>query len=322
MNASYETRLLLQCLNSFFFVHLLFSFAVFVLTPLALWCAEHTRPAAGVRLLFFFRLFPVLAAIYAAVAIALPSYLRLEPETESERIGVWAICFAVLGISVWIRPMVQTLRALWKSSQFVKQALGVAQPSSIASTPVWLLENGAPQVAVAGILRPRMLLSESAIQIFSPEELNVVLLHEKAHQQSRDNLTRLLLLFLPDSVPFVSFTASLNRACKRLCEWAADDYASAGDSQNSITLARALVCFARHQPRASGCTLATSLVDDTCDLARRIERLLGRRQTSRSNAKTYFAFALLVGASAALFASTLHFADLPDVHRLLEFLSR
>jgi hypothetical protein len=321
MSASYEARLLLQCLNLFFFVHLLFSCALLAFTPFGVSAAERVRPATGVRLLLLLRVFPVLAALYAAIAIALPSYLRLESNTESERIGVWGICFAAFSISLWIRPLIRTIRALSRSAQFVKEARQMAQPSNVASSPVWLLGNGGPRIAVAGLFRPRVLLSESVLRIFSQEELDVVLLHEQAHQQSRDNLRRLLLLLFPDALPFVSFAHSLDKACKRLVEWAADDYASAGDSRSSITLARALVCFARHQPRGSACTLATSLVDDTCDLARRVERLLSPRQTAPSGARTYAACAVLIAASTVIFAAAIHSAGLPNIHRLLEFLS-
>ncbi len=321
MNASYGVRLLLQCLDSFFFVHLAVSFALTLIAPLGIWCAERIRPASGIRLLLVLRLFPVLAATYAALAIALPSYLRLEPAAESERIGPLAICFAVVGISLWIRPGARTIKALWISNQLLKHAEQAAQPSRIASGSVWLLRDGAPRVAVAGLWRTRVLLSESAIKLLVQDELDVVMRHESAHQQSRDNLKRLLLLLLPDALPFVTLAPSVERACKRLVEWAADDYAVAEDSEKSLALARALVCFARNQTSGSGCSLATSLVDDASDLARRVERLLARPQPVPPDAQTYVASAALAGATAMIFTAIVYFADLPNVHRLLEFLS-
>ncbi|MBV8894947.1 MAG: hypothetical protein JO051_00430 [Acidobacteriaceae bacterium] len=321
MTASYEVRLLIQCLSVFFLVHLLLSLGVNAVSPLAVSLSERLRPIYGVRLLLFLRLLPILAASYAAAAIALPSYLRLEQESDAERIGFSVLCSAVLAIAIWARPLPRTIKALRHSSQFVEALLSLGRPSSIARNPVWILPEPAPRVAVAGVLRPRVLLSESAIDMFSPEELNLVLLHEKAHQRSRDNLMRLLLLILPDVLPFVRLNRALEAQCKRLVEWAADDFAAAGDRQNSISLARALVCFARHQNRAACCILATSLVEDDSDLARRVDRLLGSVETSPPTVRTYMGSTMLLALVASTFAAAIHFADLSRAHRLLEILS-
>jgi beta-lactamase regulating signal transducer with metallopeptidase domain len=321
MSASYDLRLLIQCLNLFFFVHLLFSAGVFGLTPLALSCSERIRPVRAVRLLLLLRLFPFLAAAYAALALALPSYLRLEPDNDSERIGMWAVVCTGLAIAVWIRPAARTVRALRNSTRFVKQLQSIAQTANIAAHRVWVLREDAPRIAVAGVLRPRVLLSESAIEILSPSELQLVLLHEKAHQQSRDNLKRLLLLILPDVLPFVTFTSLLDQQCKRLVEWAADDFAVAGDRQNSLSLAGALVSLARHQTRAALCTLATSFIEDASGLARRVERLLCRAESSRASLQTCAGSAVLAGLTISMFAAAVHFADLSNVHRVLEVLS-
>ncbi|HZS55849.1 MAG TPA: M56 family metallopeptidase [Bryobacteraceae bacterium] len=321
MNASYDVRLLLQCLSSFFFAHLLFSLAILILMPLALWCAERIRPVLGAWLLIALRVAPVLVAIYAALAVALPSYLRLESETGVERVGPWAICFAALAIGIWIRPTFRTIVAIRRSSRFLSILRGVIEPSKIGPNGIWIFKEETPRVVVAGLLRPRVLLSESALRILSPEELEVALLHEQAHQRSRDNIKRLLLLLVPDSLPFVSFMGPLDKTCKRLIEWAADDYAAAGNNRRSIALARALVRFARYQTRSSDCMLATSLVDDTSDLAVRVERLLGLRQTSTAHVPPYLISMGLAGATWTILAAATRFATLSDVHHLLEVLS-
>ena len=319
MTASYATRLLLQCLNSAVLVHLLFSCAVLLLTPLAIRTAERIRPAVGARVLLLLRLLPVGAAAYAALAITLPSYLRLEPEADSERIGPWAICLAIAGIALWIRPLLRTAIALSRSSRFLQRLQRTSRFSAIGTNSVWLSNESVPRVGVAGLLRTHVLLSEAAVEMFSAEQLYVVLQHERAHQRSHDNLKRLLWLILPDALPFLSFTAALEQAFKRIVEWEADDFAVAGDTRKSTTLAGALVLFARYQTRACGCTLATSLVDDNAELTRRVERLL---RGPLSNAQRRMTPALLASSAAlALCLTAVHFADFPHVHRLLEFLS-
>lgn len=321
MSASYEVRLLIQCLSLFFFVHLLLTVAIAAASPVAVSLSERIRPAHGVRFLILLRFVPILAAIYAALAMALPSYLRFEQESHAERIGLSAVCSAVLAIAIWIRPTLRTFRALRNSARFLNRLQTLAQPSTIAANRVWIIGEEAPRIAVAGVLHPRLLVSQSAVDMFSPEELNLVLLHEKAHQQSRDNLMRLLLLILPDALPFANWNRALEEQCKRLVEWAADDFAVAGDRRNSISLARALVCFARHQHRAASCLLTTSLVEDTAGLARRVERLLGSAEQSRFTARTYLASAMLLALTTSIFVLAIGFADLSRVHRLLEILS-
>ena len=318
MNASYELRLLFQCLNSFFIVYLLLSIVVYCVTPLSVWWAEQVRPALGVRVLLVLRLLPLTAALYAAVAIALPSYLRLEPETQSERIGFWALALTALCLACWVPPLGRTIRALWKSSLFLKKIRRAAHPSQLPCDSVWISSEREPQIAVAGLLRPKVYLSKSALELFDPDELNVVILHENAHQQSRDNLKRLLLLVLPDALPLLSFTKPLERALRRLIEWSADDCAAAGESRRAIALAHALVRFARHQTREESCILATSLLDDTSDLARRVDRLLGRSQACRRTPRIYLLSAVL---ATAILAAAMHFADLSHAHRWLELLS-
>ncbi len=318
MNASYLARLLLQCLNSFFAAYLLFSIAVHFLTPVAVCYAERVRPAIGTRLLLSLRLLPLGAALYAVAAIALPSYLRLEGEMGPERIGVRALGLAVLALACWIRPLVRSVCAVSKSSKFLKYARRVARRYQTAPD-IGILTGRQPHIAVAGLFRPQVFVSEAAVKLFAPDELNVILRHESAHQKSRDNLKRLLLLALPDALPCVNFTRPLERAWKRLVEWSADDHAAGGDSESSILLARALVSFARHQPHESKCVLATSFVDDTSDLERRVERLLGHARPMQPSPRAYFASSML---ASAILGAALQFADLDNAHRLLELLSR
>jgi Zn-dependent protease with chaperone function len=157
--------------------------------------------------------------------------------------------------------------------------------------------------------------------MLSEEELSAVLLHEASHQHRRDNLKRLLMIALPDPLPFLSFAALLERNWKRLVEWAADDYAVARKAEHSVALAGALVRFARHQGPTLDCALATSLVENKSDLERRVERLLRAPQTRRSNAQTYAAAGVLAGGISTMLAGAVYFSDLPSMHRLLEILS-
>jgi hypothetical protein len=304
MTASYAPRLLLQCLASAFLVHVLIGLAVCAVTPAVIRFAERLRPAAGARLLFALRLLPLVAAMYVAFALVVPSYLRLEPEIESEHVGLWGACLAVAAVAVWIPPTLRVMRAVRESSRFARA----------------LERHNFPCVAVSGLLKPQLLVSQAARDLFAPEELDIVLRHETAHGRSRDNLKRLFWLMLPDAVPFVCLFSRLERSYHRLIEWAADDFAAAGRPQDATSLAHALIAFARARGRAPSCALATGLVDNNADLAQRVQRLLaGPDQPAPARGLLP---GLLAVSIAVVCLTAGVFTNLGHVHRALELLSR
>lgn len=303
MTASYTARLLLQCLTCAFLVHLLTGLAVCAVAPAATRLAEHLPPATGARLLFAMRLLPLVAAMYVAFTLAIPSYLRLEPENESERVGLWGACLVLAAVLVWIRPTFRVFRAVRESSRFSRT----------------VVEQNYPCVAVSGLLKPRLLISEAAVDLFVPEQFDVVLRHESAHGRSLDNLKRLLWLMLPDAFPFVCFFSRLERTYRRLVEWAADDFATGGRTKDAISLAHALVTFARARGRAPSCALLAGLVDDSADLAQRVHRLLAGSPPPARALSLVPAVLAVTAAALCLTAGVL--ANLGDVHRTLELLS-
>jgi Zn-dependent protease with chaperone function len=304
MIASYVARLLLQVLSSAFLVHLLISILVCATTIPVVRFAERLRPATGARLLFVVRLSPLLAAIYVACAFAVPSYLRLESDNESERVGLCGAILATAAVSMLMSSCFRAFRA-------------VSQTCRLTRT---LERENHPCVVVSGLLNPRLLICQAAVDLFTPDELDVVLRHEAAHARSRDNLKRLFFLMLPDALPCVNTFASLDRAYKRLIECAADDFATAGDTRTAISLANALIVFARTRGRTADSALATSLIDDKADLAHRVRRLLAApQQPARALG---FCPSVLAVTAAALCLNLLLFVNLGAVHRALELLSR
>ena len=127
-------------------------------------------------------------------------------------------------------------------------------------------------IAMAGLIRPRLIVSAVARHALSPEEMSVALRHERAHAGSRDNLKRLLMLIAPDALPFLrAGFAPIESAWKKFAEWAADDEAAGDDAQRSVNLASALVRVARIGAGPAA-PLITSLTDG--DLPVRVGRLL------------------------------------------------
>jgi Zn-dependent protease with chaperone function len=284
--------------------------------------AEKMRPRLAARFLFFVRLLPFLLGIGAVVALCIPSYLWLEPNGTFERVGLVCLTLALLAAASWLlsivriaRAIVVSLRCHWDWRQAGREAL-----LKEGISPALVVEKEAPLLALAGILRPRLVISESVLRSLSRDQLEVALQHEKAHGTSRDNLKRLVFLLAPNPLPFFSGFSFLEQAWAKFTEWAADDEATCGDSLRAISLAGALVRVARMGtgPRLS--LLHTSLLGSDHDLSARIERLL---QTETVHAAPLPRPRMLlatarVGAAVCLATLILWPATLPSVHRLLE----
>jgi len=188
------------------------------------------------------------------------------------------------------------------------------------TSPVWILDAPATGLAQAGILRSDLFLSRSLLNALPPQQLAAALLHEHAHQTSHDNLKRLILLLAPGILPFCYGFTAIERAWSRFTEWAADDRAAAGDSHQSLSLAEALVRAARLGPGRKPPVLVTSLLENGCDLAARVDRLLHpspRPESSRRGAALTVAGATLLVA-AGLTAVIVQPVSLYSIHHILE----
>lgn len=304
MMLPYLWRLVCLALASFFLIHSIAAILIASATPAALRFAGRLRPKHATRWLLGLRLAPTAIAILLVAAFCVPSYLWLEPEHTTENTGLICILASFFTISLWITSLARTTRAIARSRRFLRSS------------------GRSPIVALAGILRPHVVISPDVIAALSRDQLNAALRHEEGHRISRDNLKRFLIQLAPGIFPGLGGFAPLERAWLRFTEWAADDFAVAGDSRRSLSLASALVRVARlGDRRPVPCT--ASLLGDPSDLSARVDRLLhpapaipkNTPRRSRLIAAT-IATSLVVAAIAALPAT------LPVVHRLLETLVR
>jgi beta-lactamase regulating signal transducer with metallopeptidase domain len=273
---AYTARLLCLCLASFCVVNALTGLQVILFTSKAIRFAEKFPARTGARILFVFRVLPFLLSACAVLFLCLPSYLKFEPRFGPEGMGPGSVVLAVPGLMVLslaafrgIRSLVQSVRInrdLTAGSSYRQQV-----DESVLAT---VLPNQGPLLAVVGILRPRLMISEGVQSSLNAEQLRLALKHESAHRNSSDNVKRLILQLTPDPVPFLRRFAAIDEAWARLSEWAADDAAVGNNSECAVTLAAALLRVARmgNAPRLS--YLHTSLVSGSRDLAARVERLL------------------------------------------------
>jgi hypothetical protein len=324
MISAYLARLLCLSFATFFLVYLAFGLASFASARKAIRLAKRTRPRTAARFLLVLRFAPLAVAVFFVVGLCLPSYLLLEPDANAERIGLACFVAALAGAGVWAISLGRALRALAVSIADLRRCRRVGRLLSVPgqSLPVYLVEDEAPLLALAGIFRPRIVVSRGIVRALSPEQLDAALGHERAHWASRDNLKRLLLLLTPDPFPFFRGLDRIDRDWAKFTEWAADDRAVGGDVGRSLSLASALVRVARLGTPARHAPLMAALAAGDDDLSARVNRLLRWQpihETPRGRLPILAGGAAMIAATL-LAAFLFQPATLYSVHRLLEHL--
>jgi Zn-dependent protease with chaperone function len=307
----YTLRLVCLCLASFFLVHLTLALAAQCLAPAALHFAERLRAQAAARLLLALRLGPATGALAAVAGLCVPSYLSLEPEAGKEFVGFTCLAAALFGAAIWTISWARSLRAAVRSHRYVRRC----RPAG----SFWIADGTAPFLGIAGIVRPKLIISRSVADALDRDQLAAAIQHERAHQNSADNLKRLLLLLAPDALPFVRSSAAVERAWLRYAEWAADDGAVSLDASCSLSLAEALVRVARLGAAAQASPLISHFVAASVDISVRVERLLSPNIDAGKRNPWRIA---LAGAAVALIPALVlpmaQPATLRAVHELLE----
>jgi Zn-dependent protease with chaperone function len=328
MNLPYTIKLLCLCCASFFLIHMALAIAARLGAGTAVRVAEHMTPHAAARLLFALRILPLVLTLIAVLAFCIPSYLWLEPEVSGEKVGLLCVLMALLGVALWAPALKRVIGAVRGTNRYLNECERHGRKISVPgeTSPALLVTGKVPVLAVAGVFRPRLLISRRVLRELSPEQREAALRHEHAHRTSSDNLKRLLILLAPDAVPFVSIFGALERAWSRFTEWAADDEATAGDPERALSLASALVRVARMKAAspAPENVLSCSLVGASQELSERVDRLLRPQPKPEKPVKEVVR---LLGSAAALALSavaviTMWPSSLSLVHQALERLVR
>ncbi len=320
----YLIRLFVLSVASFFLLHLIFGGVLAVLTPALLRMAKRMSARRAAGFLFFIRMSPSALACVLIVAFCVPSYLRLEPVEGSEGVGAVCLAGAALGAALLAISLYRGLRAVAESARFLRRCRRSVSETRFPgqASPVWVVEKPVPLVvALAGVFRPRFIVSKEVLTVLSPAQLELALLHERAHCLSHDNLKRLLVMLAPDLLPFLNPWQTLERERARYTEWAADDEAAGGDADRSLSLAATMVAVARAGVWPDPTPLFTSFVDRRgAELEARVDRLLepvqmGSHRVGPFRWLTCSAVAALAGGIVLLAAQP---AIQSVVHELLE----
>ena len=354
----YLVRLAILSLACFFLLHMAFATGMNLLAPWVLGVAKRGKASSAPRLLLAARLFPSAAAVLVVAGVCVPSYLWLEPGATVEKVGLGCLAVALLSVVSWGISAGRGMRAIVLSLQYERHCRRLGRETTLAgeTTRVCVIDGATGLFALAGILRPKLVVSREVLQNLSAGELDAALRHERAHQTSRDNLKRLLLLLAPDIFPFGTWgkmsscarvvnprkfapianrragsqpvpllagLESLERGWAQFTEWSADDRAVDGDSHRAVSLAGALVRVARMGAATQASPLMTSLVADDRDLEARVDRLLGATPGSDNSGQCGSRLVAAIILVAGFFVVALNGTPtLQAAHQVLEHLIR
>jgi hypothetical protein len=313
----YFIRLVCLCLAAFFLVHLGLGIAVSFITPMAIRMAQRLDPRLAARVLLALRMSPSALAGFLVIGLCVPSYLWLEPQSAVEQVRWEILITAAFGFAVGALSIARGLRAIRRSRQYDEYCRSVGSQTRVSgeSSPIWVLRAPDPVFALAGVIHPRLVVSQAIIDALSSEQLAVALRHEHAHRISRDNLKRLLIL----CAPLFRSSDALERSWSKFTEWAADDAAAAGSPHRSLSLAAALVQVARMGAAPQSPSFQTALLADGHDLQARIDRLLRATPRCVKPRPAVSVVALAVTATLALALIVfLQPATLHSFHLLIE----
>jgi|HubBroStandDraft_6_1064221.scaffolds.fasta_scaffold02364_2 hypothetical protein len=321
MSLPYVLRLLCISFSAFYLIHAVAAAGVGAVAPMVIRSAGGMRAGSAARLLFAMRMIPVGVAGFVVVGLCVPSYLWLEPRAGVEQVGWVCIGLALLGSSMCLRAGGRMGRAGLGSLRFGRFCARNGRVARIGGqmVPVTVVELKFPLLAVVGMIRRRLVVSNAVLQALSEEELDTALQHEHAHWIWGDNFKRLLFLATPRGFFLSRGLEAMEREWAKSVEWAADDYAAQGEPERAVTLAAALVRVARMGSGAPDGVVLSQFADSE-NLSVRVERLLQvtpERVTAHSRMSAKVAAVAALGACLGAVLMMIP-GTLIAVHALLE----
>jgi len=296
------------------------------------WTYSQRRPARRIanlgiaNLLFTLRMFPLAAAAGITIAVTVPSFLWLEPRAIDEPMGGIALLLSLCGAALGILGVVNMGLAVHRAARAISLWTHAAQPVKAAGVqttealPVLRIARPVPALVTAGIVRPKILLSDTAESALTAGELQAALQHEVAHVRRRDNLKRLLLRL----VPFFGMSG-LEAAWAEASEMAADE-AAVSNPAEALDLAAALIKLSRLAPVCPPADLTAALLHGqgpASAIGARVERLLAWRDRRNRPLRNYSPWYGLAAAAATVAVFSVTYSQLlVHVHTATEWLVR
>ncbi len=227
----------------------------------------HAAEQSVADLLFLLRVLPLVVSVIVTFAFVVPSFQLLEPRSTNEGVGRMPVALGMAALFLIALGCQRMIAAQTKTSRVVARWIEGSRP---LGKPTEMLayrsRRESPPLMLVGMRKPRVLVSDSTIEILSEDELQIALRHELAHIRSYDNLKKLLFRFCP-----FPGMAKLEAAWAHAAELAADD-AAVSNMNEAVDLAAALVKLSRLVPVDTAPACTVGFVSGS--LSARVARLL------------------------------------------------
>lgn len=287
---------------------------IVMLSPRLIARAAAARPGFWLAL----RLAPAALSIAFVTAIFLPSYWRYEPREFVEGFDVTLTGLAMLALVVVAAGAVRGVSAWRRAAARTDAWMRGARPLAVPGTalPAFAIAAATPMMALVGVLRPRLLVTQPVLDALTDEELGAASAHEVGHWRALDNVKRLAMRAAPDLLGATAAARAIERRWAAAAEQVADR--AAGDSGPArCALAAALVKVARLTPPAASTADPISALINGGDITARVQRLLDDAAPAESGrqARWFIAAALAAATLPLVYAPLLRL-----VHTVTELL--
>jgi Zn-dependent protease with chaperone function len=281
-------------------------------------CHRRFSPRITADLLFGLRIMPLALSALVTIVFTVPSFLLLEPHSIDEPIGAIPLALSGCGALLFVVGMFKATLAQVRTTKVVADwSAEATRVATGASVPVFRTGKVVPALTAAGILKPKVLMSEAAVAVLTEPELRGALGHEVAHVRRRDNLKKLLLRFC--AFPGM---AGLEKAWSEIAEIAADD-AAVSNASEALDLASALLKLSRLEPVPQSAELTTGLLHSpAATVSARVERLIAWDYAHASTRQFSAWYALLPAFGMVVCAGVTYHAMLSQLHLVTEWLVR
>lgn len=232
-------------------------------------------PRTRARRLFLLRLVPSVTAAILTLAVVTPAFVIFEPPGHEEEMGPAMALLAIAATAHVYIAIATAVCSLWLTRRFEQSWLADSAPlDAQAAMPAFVVNSATPIVALVGVFSPKLIAARSVLDACTPNEIARIIGHERGHLQSRDNLKRWIMAFLPDTLRWTRIHDEILDAWHYAAEDAADDATTTGDPAERAELAALLLKVVRLTPLpASDTAVASPFVHDD-GLERRVRRLL------------------------------------------------
>lgn len=286
------------------------------------WLARRVAHVESPSFWFMLRMLPAISAALFAIAVFVPSYSQYEPLESSEGFSVTLTLCASAALAMCLAAAMRAMRAWSRAAARVTMWMQSAQPLGLmrGAMPAYVVDADAPVMALAGVLRPRLLVSRSLVHAFTHEELAASLAHEVEHRRSWDNLKRLVMCGAPDALRIVPAGRFIEQRWALAAEHAADRMDGDDSAAARCALASALVKVARLRSLQPTAGEPISTLIGGGEIASRVERLLDDTPAVERSRRWWPAAVAVMVAAASMAAS--YGPILRAVHAVTEMLVR